>query len=110
MLTLAKVSSSRFPCGVGSQVVKIGLNIFPVAVPELVPAARLGDELGYQSLWYGEHVAVPWEYEKGKYPGDKLPFAPTTPFLEIFSVFAHLAAHTDRIRLSSGIAILTVRE
>jgi probable F420-dependent oxidoreductase len=89
---------------------KVGINIYPVAVTELAAAARLADEAGYHSLWYGEHVAVPWVYEKGKYPGDKPPFDPKAPFMEIFAVLAHLAAVTTRVRLCSGIAILTVRE
>ena len=43
---------------------KIGLNFFPIKLREMAQAAQLADRLGYESLWYGEHVIVPWEYDE----------------------------------------------
>jgi alkanesulfonate monooxygenase SsuD/methylene tetrahydromethanopterin reductase-like flavin-dependent oxidoreductase (luciferase family) len=42
--------------------VKIGLNFFPIKNRWMPQAAVVAERLGYSSLWYGEHVAVPWEY------------------------------------------------
>ena len=38
---------------------RIGLNYFPIETREMPRAAMLADQLGYSSLWYGEHTAVP---------------------------------------------------
>ena len=89
---------------------KIGLNFFPIKLREMAQAAQLADRLGYESLWYGEHVIVPWEYDESKYPGDQVPFAPDSKIIDPFALFAHLAGITRHIRLGSGISILPLRD
>lgn len=90
--------------------VKIGLNFFPVKMREMPQAAMLADTLGYTSLWYGEHVAVPWEYDKSRYPGDQVPFHPDSKILDPFALLSYLAAITKNIRLGTGIAILPLHD
>ncbi|MGE0386378.1 MAG: TIGR03619 family F420-dependent LLM class oxidoreductase [Gammaproteobacteria bacterium] len=89
---------------------KIGLNIFPVALEEQVPLARLAEELGYHSLWYGEHIALPAVFDPAEYPTGKPPFDPRTRFLDPFALFTHLAAATRTIRFGTGIVILPLRD
>lgn len=73
--------------------------------------ARLAEEAGFESLWAVEHVVVPGGYESaypyspdGKMPGgDKVPIGDPIVWL------TYVAAVTERIRLATGILILSQR-
>jgi probable F420-dependent oxidoreductase len=68
--------------------------------------ARIGslaEELGYDSLWVGEHVVVP---DPRVSPS---PMEPEDPILDGLVSLAFLAARTERIRLATGIVILPQR-
>lgn len=65
--------------------------------------ATLAEELGYDSLWAGEHVVVP---SPRRAPS---PMEPDEPILDPLVLLAHLAAHTERIRLGTGVIILPQR-
>jgi len=87
--------------------VQFGLNVVPVRLEQLVEVARGAEQLGFESLWVGEHVLTPVRIEGG-YPGasGEPPFAPDSRFTEPFATLAHLAAATTRVRLGTGILIL----
>lgn len=87
---------------------KIGLNIVPVQTAKMAEAARLSEELGFESVWIGEHIVLPMEPSK-PYPYGQASFRPKTPFLEPFVALSHLAAATTTIRLGTGICILPAR-
>jgi probable F420-dependent oxidoreductase len=63
----------------------------------------LAEELGYDSLWVGEHVVVP----DPRVPPS--PMEPLDPILDPLVSLAFLAARTERIRLATGIVILPQR-
>src|SRR3954447_4778361 len=68
--------------------------------------ARLGplaEELGYDSIWVGEHVVVPDPHEPPS------PMQPTDPILDGVAALSFLAGITERIRLATGIVILPQR-
>jgi alkanesulfonate monooxygenase SsuD/methylene tetrahydromethanopterin reductase-like flavin-dependent oxidoreductase (luciferase family) len=88
---------------------KIGLNFFPIKIREMV-AAQLAASLGYQSLWYGEHVIVPWEYSRSKCRGGQVPFAAHLKMLDPFTLFATLASVARQIRFCSVLSILPLRD
>jgi probable F420-dependent oxidoreductase len=70
------------------------------------PAARiaeLAERLGYDSLWAGEHVVVP------RPRVDPSPMEPDEPILDPLVALAHLAAHTQRVLLGTGVIILPQR-
>ena len=46
---------------------KIGLNYAPIRRNDQPRAAILADRLGYSSLWYGEHVALPHDFDPSKW-------------------------------------------
>lgn len=87
---------------------RFGLNVVPIYPGELADAAVRAEELGFESLWVGEHVIVPYE-ASGGYPGGKPPFKPDSHFMEPFTTMAHLAALTSTIRLGTGVAIFPLR-
>jgi probable F420-dependent oxidoreductase len=81
-----------------------GINLGPCADPETaVRVARAAEEAGYESLWTGEHVVLP----DPQAPPSPAP--PELPFLDPAVALAHLAGHTERLRLATGIIILPQR-
>jgi probable F420-dependent oxidoreductase len=85
----------------------IGLFLHNAAVqsdPALASrVARRAEELGYDSLWAGEHVVVP----RPRVPPS--PMEPEEPILDPLLLLAHLAAHTSRVRLGTGVIVLPQR-
>lgn len=65
---------------------------------------RLAEELGYESLWAGEHVVVP----SPQVPPSPLP--PRHPILDPLMGLAFLAGITRRVKLGTGIIILPQRQ
>jgi probable F420-dependent oxidoreductase len=81
-----------------------GINVGPCADPETaVRVARAAEQAGYESLWTGEHVVLP----DPQVPPSPAP--PELPFLDPAVALAWLAAHTERLRLATGIIILPQR-
>jgi probable F420-dependent oxidoreductase len=70
---------------------------------ELASAAGLAEELGYDSVWAGEHVVLPSPREAPS------PMEPTDAILDPLAALAFLAGHTQRMRLATGIVILPQR-
>jgi probable F420-dependent oxidoreductase len=89
---------------------KIGLNYAPIRRKDQPPAAILADQLGYSSLWYGEHVALPFDFDPSRYPGESMTFDPESIMLDPFTLFAYVAGITEHVRLGTGIAILPLRD
>jgi probable F420-dependent oxidoreductase len=81
-----------------------GINLGACARPETaVRAARALEAAGFDSLWTGEHVVLP----DPQVPPSPSP--PGAPFLDPAVSLAFVAAHTERIRLATGIVILPQR-
>ncbi len=81
-----------------------GVNMGPLADPEAaVEAAQTAEAAGFESIWAGEHVVLPEPQE----PPSPLP--PREPMLDPNIVFAHLAAHTKKVQMGTGIIILPQR-
>jgi probable F420-dependent oxidoreductase len=74
-----------------------GENAEPTA---LARGARAAEEAGFESIWVGDHIALP-------------PDAPDDAFdprLEAVVTLAHLAAVTQRVKLGLGVIILPQRQ
>ena len=71
--------------------------------------ARAAEDAGVESLWTLEHVVVPLEYDS-KYPYDKsgkMAAAPETNFVDPLVCLSAIAAATERVRLGTGVNILS---
>jgi probable F420-dependent oxidoreductase len=90
--------------------VKIGLNYAPIRRSDQPRAAVLADQMGYSSLWYGEHVALPFDFDPSKYPGEWMMFDPESVILDPFALLAFVAGITEHVRLGTGIAILPLHD
>lgn len=66
----------------------------------LVRRARMAEELGFEALWVGDHIALPSD---GPYPQDQ-------PRLEAVVALTYLAAVTSRVRLGVGVFVLPQRQ
>ncbi|MGI5322676.1 LLM class F420-dependent oxidoreductase [Actinomadura nitritigenes] len=81
-----------------------GLNLHACAGPRAsARIAALAEELGYDSLWVGDHVVLPSPR------ADPSPLDPRAPFLDAVVSLAHLAAATERIALGTGVIVLPQR-
>ena len=72
---------------------------------------RIGDaaeELGFHSVWVGDHLALPRE-PTTPYPYGGFMVNPETSMLEPFAVLAALAGRTQRVRLGLGVVVAPYR-
>lgn len=81
-----------------------GIN-FGVAgdVNAMIHIAKAAEAAGLESVWTGEHVVLP-DPRVAPSPSD-----PQTPFLDPAVALSHIAAHTSRLRLGTGVIILPQR-
>jgi probable F420-dependent oxidoreductase len=84
---------------------KIGISNISMRAAERVAGAVLAEELGYDSIWYGEHIVLP---HHTVYPVSPQPYGPQE-LIDPFVLLAGLAAKTSRIRLATGIVMLPLR-
>lgn len=96
----------------------IGLSVYNITAADLVELGRAADELGFESLWLGEHIVLPLDY------GSEHPTAgtsghthhkgpiidPKTILVDPLVALSAVAAVTSRIKLATGIYILPLRQ
>jgi len=77
-----------------------GINVGPCADPRLQrDVVRAADAAGFESVWTGEHVAMPIR-------DNPVPAPPETPFLDSIVSLTRVAALSERLRLGTGILVL----
>ncbi|HXJ35921.1 MAG TPA: TIGR03619 family F420-dependent LLM class oxidoreductase [Candidatus Eisenbacteria bacterium] len=77
-----------------------GVNFGACADPEVQRRVVVAaEEVGFESAWTGEHVALPVE-------GNPVPTPAETPFLDSVVALTRVAAMTTRMRLGTGILVL----
>ena len=72
-------------------------------VDSMTSIATAAEAAGIESVWTGEHVVLP-DPRVAPSPSD-----PQTPFLDPAVALSHIAAHTTRLRLGTGVIILPQR-
>ena len=78
-----------------------GVNTEPET---LVSRAQLAEAAGFESLWVGDHVTLPYgEQAIPDNPADQ-------PRLEVVVALSYLAAVTRRVRLGVGVIVLPQRQ
>jgi len=68
--------------------------------PRAVEVARAAESVGWESVWTGEHFALPDPAIQGS------PAAPDTAMLDPFVSLSHIAAHTTTLLLGTGVTVL----
>ena len=88
----------------GLKLALFGLHRGSSADPEPGRRARLAEEIGFESLWIGDHVALPSNAEStGGDPAEQ-------PRLEAVVALTFMAALTSRVRLAIGVIVLPQRQ
>ena len=91
---------------------KVGLIPVNIGVPNveaMVQIAQTAEAAGFESVWTFEHVIVPLDY-KSKYPYNptgKMGAAPETNFIDPLIALTAVAASTKKVRLGTGVNILS---
>jgi probable F420-dependent oxidoreductase len=91
---------------------KVGLIPVNIGVPNadaMVQMAQTAEAAGFESVWTFEHVIVPVDY-KSKYPYSptgKMGAAPETNFVDPLIALTAGAAQTKKVRLGTGVNILS---
>lgn len=96
---------------------RIGLTAYDMTGTELLELARAADELGFHDLWLGEHIVLPWAYSsehpttgtQAHRPLRGAIIDPATRLVDPLVALSAMAAATRRLRLATGIYILTLR-
>jgi probable F420-dependent oxidoreductase len=89
----------------GLKLALFGLHRGSSAEPDtLARRARLAEEVGFESLWIGDHIALPSTSEStgGDPPGQAR--------LEAIVALTYMAALTTRVRLAIGVIVLPQRQ
>jgi probable F420-dependent oxidoreductase len=81
-----------------------GANVGGMVSRQAGEVAAHAEELGYQSLWTGEHLVLPSPRQA------KPPLEPDWPMADPLVTLGYLAAHTERIKLCTGIVVATLRQ
>jgi probable F420-dependent oxidoreductase len=77
-----------------------GVNFASCADPDVQRRVVLAaEEVGFESVWTGEHVALPVH-------DNPVPTPAETPFLDSLVSLARIAGFTTRVRLGTGILVL----
>ncbi|MEV0111142.1 TIGR03619 family F420-dependent LLM class oxidoreductase [Nocardia sp. NPDC050799] len=77
----------------------------------VVPAARTAEELGFESVWIGEHAVIPKHDTLYQFtPDGSLPFPDRTPIPDPLIWLSYVAGATGTINLGAGAVILPQRQ
>ena len=89
---------------------KVGLNFFPINPKFLLPVSLRAEELGYESIRLGEHVALPSKIDsRHPYYPELGPPLTSTSLYDPLITLGFVAAQTKRLKLGTGIYLPTLR-
>jgi probable F420-dependent oxidoreductase len=96
---------------------KIGITAYGQTAPDLLAMAAAADDVGFHSLWVGEHLVAPVGYES-PHPTSREGYQPRpkgavvaldTPLTDPLVSLAAIAAATSRLELGTAIYLLALR-
>ncbi|HEY4333481.1 MAG TPA: TIGR03619 family F420-dependent LLM class oxidoreductase [Ilumatobacteraceae bacterium] len=91
---------------------QFSLTLFGLPIAEYAPIAVLAEELGFEAVWFGDHLVTPTSFAP-TYPYDDSGspnYGADTPIVDVMVMIGHIAALTTRIRLGPGVYILPLRD
>jgi probable F420-dependent oxidoreductase len=90
--------------------VRFGIALGRMHPSMFTAAAEAADELGFESLWFPEHLVLPVDMAGSPFAGAAHPpIAPSTPVFDVFAYLSFLAGRTRRIRLGTHVYNLALR-
>lgn len=94
---------------------KYGVSLFPLRPQQIIDVTLKAEELGFDSIWLGEHVITPVVSES-EFPyaaentDSHANFHKGLPFYDPYAVLGHLAALTDKVKLAVSISIVPLHD
>jgi probable F420-dependent oxidoreductase len=97
--------------------VRLGLSVYDITGRELVELGRAAEAAGFSTLWLGEHIVLPVDYE-AEHPATGTAtnashlariVDPATRLLDPLVALSAVAAVTERIALATGIYLVGLR-
>ena len=95
----------------------VGLSVYDIAGADLVALGTAAEQAGFSTLWLGEHIVLPVDYE-AEHPTTgsetnrshlKRIIDPATKLLDPLVALGAVAAVTERIQLATGIYLVGLR-
>lgn len=89
----------------------LGIMLWPIPQPiDVAVVAQKAEELGFESLWVGEHPVMP-VHGASRFPGSADGVIPDdySRFLDPFVTLARASAVTTKMRLGTGITLIPER-
>jgi probable F420-dependent oxidoreductase len=95
----------------------VGLSVYDITGRELVELGRAAEAAGFSTLWLGEHIVLPVDYE-AEHPATGTAtntshlariVDPATRLLDPLVALSAVAAVTERITLATGIYLVGLR-
>ena len=89
---------------------RFGIALGTMHPSMFVAAAEAADDLGFESLWFPEHLVLPVAMAGSPFAGaEHPPVPPSTPVFDVLAYLAFLAGRTRRIRLGTHVYNLALR-
>ncbi|MFN8632706.1 MAG: LLM class F420-dependent oxidoreductase [Chloroflexota bacterium] len=91
--------------------IHLGNNGASASAESIATLAARAEELGFDSVWVSDHIAIPTQIESVYPYGPPGSFSPehTQNFWEAFSVLAFVAGMTKRVELGTSVIVLPQR-
>jgi probable F420-dependent oxidoreductase len=99
----------------GLLVINVGICDYDTTAARLLEISCLAEELGFESVWLGEHLVLPVGYESahpttGSVQHHSGPIvSPDTHLLDPWAMLGGIATRTERLLLATGIYIVPLR-
>lgn len=94
---------------------KFGVSLFPLRPQQIIDVALAAEQLGFDSLWLGEHVVTPVKSDsRFPYAGEDdtshETFHANLPFYDPYAVLGYLAAITQKVKLAVSVSIVPLHD
>jgi probable F420-dependent oxidoreductase len=91
-----------------------GTSLFPLRPHQMIEVTLLAEDLGFDTVWLGEHVISPIEllssYPYAESKDDAPAYHSHLPFYDPYAALGFLAARTQRIRLGLSLSIVPLHD
>ena len=90
--------------------VRFGIALGRMHPSMFAEAVTMADELGFESIWFPEHLVLPVDMAGSPFAGaEHPPVPPSTPVFDVFGYLSFLAGRTRQIRLGTHVYNLGLR-
>jgi probable F420-dependent oxidoreductase len=89
--------------------IQVGVSLSQAHPSRIEELAVTADQLGFESVWLGEHLVFPMDVHGELVRGEQHTVKPATPVFDVCAYLSWLAARTTRVRLGTFVYLLGLR-